>query len=126
VEYRAVCRNLPTNAHWTSNGGTWKEIPQTQTSPNVREPNPVGTYNVSTDANQCYFVCDGGYERNTTACVVPAGVTHNPSEGTITVSDGTTTYTIMDKNLGATVAGIDASSYGNYYQRGNNYGFANT
>ncbi|MDR0649973.1 MAG: hypothetical protein LBG59_00765 [Candidatus Peribacteria bacterium] len=59
VEYRAVCRNLPANAHRTSDGSTRKEIPQTETSPNVREPNPVGMFSeMNTDSNQCYFVCN--------------------------------------------------------------------
>jgi hypothetical protein len=36
---------------------------------------------------------------------VPPAVYHDTGAGTITVTDGSTTYTIMDKNLGATVAG---------------------
>jgi hypothetical protein len=37
--------------------------------------------------------------------VSSGGVSRDEINGTITVSDGTTSYTIMDKNLGATVAG---------------------
>jgi hypothetical protein len=85
----------------------------------------VGAYNAVGSDGECHFVCDEGYERDNTACIAFA-IIHNPTEGTITVKNGTTTYTIRDKNLGASVAGTGASSYGNYYQRGNNYGFANT
>ncbi|MDR0649951.1 MAG: hypothetical protein LBG59_00650 [Candidatus Peribacteria bacterium] len=126
VEYRAVCRNLPANAHWTSNGETRKEIPQTESSPNVREPSPVGTYDASTDNDKCNFVCDEGYKREDVTCRVTVGVFHNITKGTIIVTDDTTTYTIMDKNLGASVAGTGKDSYGSYFQRGNNYGFAST
>jgi hypothetical protein len=143
VEYRAVCRNLPANAHWTS-GGTRKEIPQTESSPNVWTPSPVGTYGASADNDKCYFVCDGGYERQNEACEASGGITYDPGAGTITITDGITTYTIMDKNLGATVAGTGklngqdgcttatngttcwSESIGDYFQRGNNYGFANS
>ncbi|MDR0650451.1 MAG: hypothetical protein LBG59_03420 [Candidatus Peribacteria bacterium] len=61
VEYRAVCRGLPTDAHWTD-GSTRKEIPQTESSPNVWTPSPVGTYSTSTKDTECHFVCDGGFE----------------------------------------------------------------
>ncbi|MDR2415177.1 MAG: hypothetical protein LBD75_00750, partial [Candidatus Peribacteria bacterium] len=68
IEYWAVCRNLPTNAHWNGSGekddGTRKEIPQIQSSPNVRGPNPVGAYNAVGSDGECHFVCDEGYERD--------------------------------------------------------------
>jgi hypothetical protein len=35
-------------------------------------------------------------------------------------------YTIKACNVGASTAGIGIDSYGCYFQRGNNYGFANT
>ncbi|MDR2415226.1 MAG: hypothetical protein LBD75_01030 [Candidatus Peribacteria bacterium] len=123
MEYRAVCRNLPENAHRTSNNSTRKEIPQQQTSPNVREPNPVGTFSGAIDDKQCYFICNGNFIRDGGVC---RGITHDVNAGTITVTDGVNTYTIMDKNLGATVAGTGSNSYGHHFQRGNNFGFANT
>ena len=35
-------------------------------------------------------------------------------------------FVIAACNVGATVAGTGATSYGHYFQRGNNYGFPNT
>ncbi|MDR2416345.1 MAG: hypothetical protein LBD75_07290 [Candidatus Peribacteria bacterium] len=68
VEYRAVCRNLPANAHRNGSGekndGTRKEIPQIQTSPNVRVPNPVGMYDEVGSDTECHFVCDEGFNRD--------------------------------------------------------------
>ncbi|MDR0650790.1 MAG: hypothetical protein LBG59_05320 [Candidatus Peribacteria bacterium] len=143
VEYRAVCRNLPVNAHWTD-GSTRKEIPQTESSPNVWIPSPVGTYSGTDSLTECHFVCDDGYERTNGVCEASGGITYDPNAGTISITDGTTTYTIMDKNLGATVAGTGklhnqdgctttnngtscwSESIGDYFQRGNNYGFANS
>jgi hypothetical protein len=43
----------------------------------------------------------------------------------ITLSDGTTTYTLQACNLGASVAGTGSASFGTHFQRGNGYGFAN-
>ena len=44
----------------------------------------------------------------------------------IRVTDGTTTYTLANKNVWASIAGTGIASYGYYFQRGNNYGFPNT
>ena len=43
----------------------------------------------------------------------------------LVISDGTNTYTIMDRNLWASIAGTGQASYWYYYQRGNNFGFWN-
>jgi hypothetical protein len=86
----------------------------------------------------CRFTCADRYTRQDGSCVdalPPAGITNDPIKGTSTISDGTTSYTMQDKNLGATVAGTGVQttvdgcstcwspSIGNYYQRGNNYPF---
>ncbi|MDR0650031.1 MAG: hypothetical protein LBG59_01105, partial [Candidatus Peribacteria bacterium] len=138
VEYRAVCRNLPANAHWTD-GSTREEIPQTESSPNVREPSPVGTYGTSTGDTACHFICDDGYGWNGTSCnVVKVRAACETQE--IEFSG----FKIAKCNVGATVAGTGkldgqdecvtagngttcwSESIGDYFQRGNNYGFANS
>jgi hypothetical protein len=150
VEYRAVCRaSLPENAIWNTPNGTgeWVEVRQEQTSKNVWEPDPSqASYSGAYDDTglSCTFSCDEGYERDDVSCIPSVGVNHNKKKETITVSDGTTSYTIMDKNLGATVAGTGkingqdscvtiengtscwSESIGDYFQRGNNYGFPNS
>jgi hypothetical protein len=70
VEYRAVCRGLPANARWnviTADPGRF-EIPQTETSPNVRTPSPVGSFSGTASDTECHFVCDTDYERDGSAC----------------------------------------------------------
>jgi hypothetical protein len=62
-------------------------------------------------------------------CTLP-GACHNVDEGTITISNGVDTYTIMDKNLGATQVWTGDTntnspapsnpSFGDYYQWGIN------
>jgi hypothetical protein len=69
VEYRAVCRDLPVDAHWTD-GSIRKEIPQTEISPNVWTPTPVGTYNALVSDTECNFVCDSGYGWDGISCNV--------------------------------------------------------
>jgi hypothetical protein len=66
----------------------------------VRVPSPVGEYGTG-ESNECYFVCDAEFERKVRVCapLVPVGVTHDITGETITVSDGTNSYTIMDRNL---------------------------
>lgn len=122
VEYWAVCRGLPANAHWTSatNGtGTWKEIPQTQTAHNVWSPIPVGEFNETPSDTVCTFVCDPGYDWDDTTKACKLAIP------TITITHGTNSFTIMDRNLWATEAGTWTASYGHYFQWGNNYGFWN-
>ncbi|MDR0649999.1 MAG: hypothetical protein LBG59_00915 [Candidatus Peribacteria bacterium] len=94
VEYRAVCRNLPANAHWTD-GSTRKEIPQMESSPNVWTPSPVGTYDTSASDTECHFVCDGGYAYSggIESCV-KAGI---PCGGTIAITG--TNYVLADCNV---------------------------
>ncbi|MDR2190869.1 MAG: hypothetical protein LBP53_07005 [Candidatus Peribacteria bacterium] len=48
-------------------------------------------------------------------------VTKYPGCNTPDITIGS--YTIAACNVGATIAGITASSYGYHFQRGNNYGF---
>jgi hypothetical protein len=109
IEHWAVCRDLPANAHWTgtnvSDDGLRKEIPQKEQSPNIWIPSlqpelftgGQGTIEI------CTFECDTGYTWDGDSCESSKGIFYG--SGTITVSDGTTSITIMDRNLGATVAG---------------------
>jgi hypothetical protein len=71
-------------------------------------------------------MCDRGYERKDGVCSALQEITYDPIAGTITVIDGRNTYTIQDKNLGATVAGTGKASYGRFFQRGNNFGFTSS
>jgi hypothetical protein len=106
-------------------------------------PSPTSSYSAVAVAGECHFTCDESYERDGGSCVLSAGVSHDTVAGTITITDGTTSYTIMDKNLGATLAGTGklyqtnctdyngggdcwSASIGDYFQRGNNYGFPNS
>jgi hypothetical protein len=83
-------------------------IEQTEVSHNVWLPSAKPIYYTEADEG-CRFECAEGYELDDgQECVSsgPAlGVSHDEVAGTITVSDGTQFYTIMDRNLGATVAG---------------------
>ncbi len=51
----------------------------------------------------------------------PLGITQFWTD--LVVSDGTNTYTIMDRNIWASAPGTGSASYGSFFQRGNNYGF---
>jgi hypothetical protein len=57
---------------------------------------------------------------------IPTFSTSSTSSGCDTPDITIGSYTIAACNLGASVAGTGEASYGNYYQRGNNYGFANS
>ncbi|MDR0369431.1 MAG: hypothetical protein LBH96_02625 [Candidatus Peribacteria bacterium] len=113
IEYWAVCRDLPANAHWTganvSADGSRKEIPQKEQCSNTWGPCPSPQSEPFTGEQDstatCTFECDTGYTWNVSSqvCEIPfKGIFYG--SGTITVSDGTTSITIMDRNLGATVA----------------------
>jgi hypothetical protein len=120
-----TCTGLPTNAQ----RNTVSSITQTRNG-NQWLPSVTGSYSTTESTSACNFKCASNYNWNGSSCeaaLPPAGVYHNTGAGTITVSDGTTTYTIMDKNLGTgVVVGTGPFSYGSYFQRGNNYGFANS
>jgi hypothetical protein len=69
-------------------------------------PSPTSSYSAVAIAGECNFTCNEGYERDGGSCIVSVPpIIHDTVAGTITITDGTTSYTIMDKNLGATVAG---------------------
>jgi hypothetical protein len=92
----------------------------------------------------CRFTCDTEFKRDNGSCINAGplvGISHDTVNGTITVHDGTNTYTIQNKNVGAAKIGtglitggdgcnsitdcIDGSA-GYYFQRGNIYGFPST
>jgi hypothetical protein len=134
VEYWAVCRGLPVGAHRNGssgkNDGTWKEIPQYETSPNVWGPSPAGEYDLAGSDSNCFFACDGVLLRDelSRTCKLPriCDIDKTCKDDDITITDGTTSFTIMACNLGSPIAGTGIESYGCYFQRGNNFGFVNT
>jgi hypothetical protein len=73
-----------------------------------------------------YFGTDGTYDRRclgsnggtNVSCSAPQACSGAPD---IVIGN----YTLQACNLGATVVGTGSASYGYYFQRGNNYGFAN-
>ncbi len=68
------CTGNPANTRWSSNNSTSKTITQTWTPANGWQPSLTGTHNTATDANQCYFQCEGEtlatphYDWNGTSC----------------------------------------------------------
>ncbi|GHW02961.1 hypothetical protein AGMMS50249_7470 [candidate division SR1 bacterium] len=101
--------SIPANASGTS-ASTYLQT--YTTSSRVPADNLERTYSAS--PGTCSFSCDTGYERDGSTC--------KASVGTITYNG----YVIMDRNLGASrvcTSLTDTECYGNYYQRGNNYGF---
>jgi hypothetical protein len=111
------CTSKPANARyhtpayvissWNETAGRWL-------------PSPTATYSATAVAGECHFICNEGYERDGVACKLVGYPDCNQPDITIGA------YTIAACNIGATVAGTGSASYGYYFQRGNNYGFANT
>jgi hypothetical protein len=95
-----VCRGLPANAHWNviTTDPSRVEIPQTESSPNVWTPSPVGSFNEIASDEECRFVCDIGYKRENGSCIPSRAACETE---TITIGN----YTIASCNVGATVAG---------------------
>ncbi|MDR2540487.1 MAG: hypothetical protein LBD11_01580 [Candidatus Peribacteria bacterium] len=151
VTYGSRCGPAQAGSTWVNGTGgamtgvTSLTIEQTEGEHNVRLPSASPMYYTGAEQG-CRFTCLDGYDRDGGACTSSIGVSHDVGNGTITVSDGTHSYTIRDRNEGAIVAGTgklinrypggtctDSSnggdcwdpSYGDYFQWGNTYGFAN-
>jgi hypothetical protein len=127
-----LCTSLVANAEWN----TVSSITQTWDG-STRTPTTTGSYNITGSTAECRFKCKDGYawdgatstcattcENGAIGIVGTAGHVRNPSNGTITITDGTCGFIIQDKNVGATTVGIGSSSaeIGNYYQWGNRCG----
>jgi hypothetical protein len=129
IEYQIMCSDLPANAYWNRDTLDPSRLENSQIeSPSLWTPSLVGSFNETASDTECYFVCNFGYKRDGNSCIESSsgGISHDEVAGTITINDGTTSYTIMDKNLGATIAGTGSASYGYYFQWGNNYRFPNS
>ncbi|MDR3168656.1 MAG: hypothetical protein LBU27_02660 [Candidatus Peribacteria bacterium] len=112
------CTSLVANAEWN----TVSSITQTWDGSD-REPITTGSYSTTGSTTECRFKCKDGYawDEATSTCATTckngaigiagtAGHVRNPSNGTITITDGTCGFIIQDKNVGATTAGIGNSS----------------
>ena len=95
-----------------------------------REPRSTATEYEETahTENRCTFRCVDWYDRDATKkeCKSSIAQVGMPCAWApdITITNGTTSFTIMACNLWASVVGTGPDSYGNYYQWGNNYGFS--
>ncbi len=110
-------------AYWTNDAWTGYAITALMESKKGNTTNGTGV--IDSDKQWLYQKVGKGLTTNIVAGggggAPIVGVTQEWTD--LVIYNGTDTYTIMDSNLWASIAGTGNTSYGYHFQRGNNYGF---